>query len=131
MELLRPLIDGLYDLEQDVHPDLSVDRWRRSDLPDLPAIWNWVPSPSELELTDQAQHRDTFNVSAYIGVRHSDSDEEMGAIELYADAFMAAVDPALHSRPPLGVAVYFKQLPAQVRGVFDAYRVASDRFSLA
>lgn len=91
---------NLFELEQNVHTDLRVYRWRPR-VPDLPCLWNWIPD-APFEQRDTGRFRDNVTILAQIGIRHTDIDEEMAALEEYADAFRYLVDPALNSHRPLG-----------------------------
>lgn len=112
-------IDQLVALEETVHPDLRLYRWRPQGHPELPALWNWlVDSPQDIK--DNAHLRDTLDLRVQIGVAHSDVDEQMASIEIYADAFRAVVDPALRQNCTLeGTVEYAKR---------TSMRTALDRF---
>lgn len=94
------MMDKLVELEQDVHSDLRVYRYRPRT-PDLPCLWNWIQS-APFELMDQQRFRDNITVLTQIGIAHTDVDEEMAKLEEYADAFRTVIDPALHTIRPLG-----------------------------
>lgn len=113
-DTLKGVMDALFALEQTVHDDLKVYRWRPRAKPELPALWNWAPQTADFEQRDQAQHRDVFRISAYIGIHHSDSDEEMAALETYGDAFRAVVDPDFNRNEPLDGAVVWAKRSGQV-----------------
>jgi hypothetical protein len=100
------LMDALYGLEQTVHERLTVYRWRPVQFPQVPALWNWPSTDlSPVEKTDIANHRDRVEISAYIGVKPSDSKEEMRQFEQYVDAARAVIDPGFNKNGPLdGVA---------------------------
>ena len=108
----RRMMDGLVALEDTVNAELptgatslTVTRWRPLSLPDLPALWNWMPTDAPAEKLDTAANRDTFQISAYVGVEHSDADEEMAAIEIYADVVCQVFDVDFRNSPFLAGAV--------------------------
>lgn len=120
-------IDQVVALEQTINaslPDgateLVVYRWRPQGIPDVPALWNWlVESPQDIK--DLAHLRDRLDLRIQIAVAHTNVDEEMAAIELYADAFRATVDPALRENCTLdGTVEYAKRI---------SMRTALDRFN--
>lgn len=105
---LRDFMDAWVGLEQTVHPDLRVYRWRPSMMPELPALYNWMTdAPHEVRGTGGLV-RDTITLLCRIAIRHTDVDEQMAVIEIFADAFRNVVDTALRfpSQSPLtGIAL--------------------------
>lgn len=94
---LSETMDLLVELENTVHADLTVVRWRPRANIELPALYNWF-DPSEAEFKDQAKRRDTLRLVAIVAVEHSDDDEEMAKVEVYADAFRQTIDAAFNER---------------------------------
>jgi hypothetical protein len=74
---------------------LRVYRARPVNVPQLPALWWALSAPAPMEQRDLARWRDTVNVAARIGVRHTDSATEARQLELAADVFREVVDAAL------------------------------------
>jgi len=111
---LGTVMTHLIALEEKVHDDLHVYRWRPR-VPDLPCLWNWIPD-APFEQRDTGRFRDNVTITAQIGIRHSDVDEEMAALEEYADAFRFLIDPALHTIHPLG-AKWAKRQTMRLLGV--------------
>jgi hypothetical protein len=106
---LERFIAELVALERTVDPGIRAYPFKPPRAPELPAIWNWLPgeSPQEKQTaTMPARVRDTIRISALLGVKHSDVDEEMYALVRYADAFMAVVDPAFDRNQPLNGSVH-------------------------
>jgi hypothetical protein len=106
-------MDGLVALEETANdnlPDgaktLPVKRWRPLQLPDLPAVWNWAPTFSPSERKDTAAQADSFLISVYIGVEHSDDVEQMAQVELYADVVCQLLDVDFRNSPFLDGAVH-------------------------
>lgn len=97
---IAPMMDALVALEETVHEDLIVKRWRPTTI-DPPMLWNFVDD-SPYEHRDQSRVRDELRLITSIGIRHSDVSEEMAAVETYADAFRRTIDPALDTNQPLG-----------------------------
>jgi hypothetical protein len=103
------LMDGLEALERTINEqlpagtkELVVYRWRTRQLPDLPAIYNWLPSQASAEKLDTAANRDAFPLSAYVGIEHSDDVEQLAAVELYADVACQVFDLDFRNSPFLG-----------------------------
>lgn len=98
---LTLLMDELVGLEETVHEDLAVYRWRPRS-PDLEGgmIWNDL-GQSPFNVMDVRRWRDTINLIVSVGIRHTDVDEEMNRLEVYADAFRDVVDDALWNSQPL------------------------------
>lgn len=96
---LRLFMDALVAVEETVHPDLRVYRWRPRTI-ELPAIYNWVPD-APFEQRDLTRFRDTLTVLSRVAVRHSDVDDEMVKVEEYADAFRERLDAEFHQNQPL------------------------------
>lgn len=89
---IKVLMNELVALEKQVSPDLMSYRWQ-PNVAELPAIWNWV-MPSPLEQKDQFRWRDEINIVAHVGIKHSDNETEMEALEEYADLFRDRIDQA-------------------------------------
>lgn len=100
---LVTLMDELVALEEQVHPDLTVYRWRPFAAPQFPAIYNWMQfSPFEVMTT--ATWMDTINISARVAVPYSPEYTE--DMELYVNAFRDVVDDRLWKSQPLGGRAY-------------------------
>ena len=100
VETLRGLMDNWVALLGNVHHDLRVYRWRPRN-PDVPCIWNWLVD-GPLQQIDTTRQRDSFAISSFVVVRHTDAEDEMEKLETYTDAFREVVDTALYSKLPLG-----------------------------
>lgn len=96
---LAPVMDALVAVENTVHADLRVYRWRPLQV-ELPALFNLL-GESPAAIRDQVTHRETVHVIARIAIRPTDADEEMARLETYIDAFRSVVDRALYRQDPL------------------------------
>jgi hypothetical protein len=101
-------MDALVDLEETVHPDLRVYRWRPRGQPQTPCVYNWI-DPTDFEQKDLANFQDTFELRCFVAIEHGDDEQEMASVEAYADAFRFTIDPALHRNPPLDGACNWAQ----------------------
>lgn len=106
---VREAMDGLVALEATLNDQLPtgalplrVYRWRPRGLIEPPAIYHWAPDDTETEARDQARRRDALQLMCIVCVEHSDSNEEMAALEDYADLLRAAFDDAFDQTAPLG-----------------------------
>lgn len=101
---LTQIMDRLVELENTIHDDLVVYRWRPSGTPQLDSggsLWNWLGTTPN-QVIDTGTWRDPLTVIATVGIRHTDNDEDMARIEEYADAFILTVDPEFDHVRPLG-----------------------------
>lgn len=98
---------------------LRVYRWRPRKI-EVPAIYNWIPAEAPFEQRDLARWRDTITINVRVALDFSDTIEDMGALEFYADMFRYVVDGALDQNRPLSGASYV----ALRRGM----RLVSDNF---
>lgn len=129
---LRQVMDNLVELENEIHDDLVVYRWRPQDVPQLDsggALWNWLGRTSNQNI-DTATWRDPLNIIVRIGIRHTDLEEDMALIEDYADAFILKVDPVLNSLRPLGVRRAVRNDMGMVEDSFNAIPVMAVEFTL-
>lgn len=109
--LLAPMFTQLVTLEQqaaaamlsaDPADSVRVYPWRPPQMPQLPAIWNWIDDGS-YEIVDTARADDLVVVTATIGVKPTAQlDQTLDRLVRLTDTFRQTVDPALHKRPVLG-----------------------------
>lgn len=110
---LTALMDALTGM-QDLMPDLPAlsslqrlrpYRWRPATV-DAPCLYNML-LPSTREPMDLNRFRDNIVIATRIGQSYSDADQNMTAIELYADAYRALADANFWdgSRPPRPIAL--------------------------
>ncbi len=90
------LMTKLTALERNVHERLRVYRWQPVNVPDLPAIWNWM-GESPFSQKDQMKWEDAIQIFVRIGIPHTEIDQDMERIETYTDAFREVVDDALYN----------------------------------
>jgi hypothetical protein len=95
-------LDVLGEIEATIHPSLHVYRWWRPDMA-LPALWNWL-TPGDVERPDDCRVRDLMRVTVSIGVDPTavPGEGDMLELEAYAELALAAIDPVIYSRNPLG-----------------------------
>ena len=120
---LVPLMDNLVALEETVHPDLIVYRWRPREFPQLDsggAIYNWIGADT-FQVFDVAHWKDIVQIVVRAGIRHTDVNDEMAQIEVYADAFRDVIDGALWRNQPLG--------GAAKKGARTGMRLTEDTFN--
>ena len=89
-------MDKLIALEKTVSDDLRVYRYQPAELPDLPAIWNWVGGGT-FSIVDQMRWRDQVEILVRLGLQHTDVDQDMEKIETYTDDFREVIDDALYN----------------------------------
>lgn len=94
------VMNNLVKLEELLDDSLRVYMWRPRQ-PDLPCIWNWLPSAT-FEQKDLGRHRDILALHTYISIRHSDAQEEMDKLMGYVDSFRELIDQELFGPRPLG-----------------------------
>lgn len=131
---LRIAMDALCALEQTISAALPAEgtvaqqaarqltfhRWRPQEMPDLPAVWNWMPeSPNDKR--SNAHMRDKVDLRVQIGVRHTNVDEQMAEIEIYADVGRQVFDQAFQTNCTLDGTVELAQRKSM--------RTALDRFN--
>lgn len=97
---LRELMDNWTNLLMTVHDDLRVYRWRPR-VPETPCIYNWLNDGPLIQM-DTGRQRDSFAISTFILIAHTDDEDEMWKIEDYVDAFRDVVDRELYARAPCG-----------------------------
>jgi hypothetical protein len=85
--------------------EMQAYRWRPLSLPDLPAIYNWMPSAS-FEQRDQSRWRDIPNLLTRIAIGGTDIETRMDRLETYADIFREIVDPVLDQNRPVEGTAY-------------------------
>lgn len=97
---LSAVMDTLTALEATVDPSLRVYRYCPSGQIELPAIFNWWEQ-STSEWVDTGGVRDVFNLSIYVVTERSDLDEQLIAVEGYADQLRAILDENFKNAGPL------------------------------
>lgn len=124
---LRVAMDALCALEAQINdriPDpvrkLAMYRWRPQEMPDLPALWNWMPEAPEDKLSN-AHLRDKLDLRIQVGIEHTNVDEQMAAVEDYFDIVGQVVGQALQQPAPLDETVN----SADIKGA----RTVLDRFN--
>jgi hypothetical protein len=96
---LTKLMDEVVALEENVHDDLRVYRWRPYTA-DAPCIWNWLTG-SPFTVKTNITWRDDVNLVAVIALNHVEVEQDMSLVEEYVDAFRDVVDDALWQNQPL------------------------------
>jgi hypothetical protein len=99
---LLKLIEELYEVERQIHPDLTVYRWQ-PPVVELPCLANWL-GESPFGFRDQRRAVDEIVILARIMVQAT--DDRMDRLALYADSFRAYVDEALYVSQPLNGAAF-------------------------
>jgi hypothetical protein len=74
--------------------------WRPLNLPELPAMWNWIDS-GEYDIVDTHRGDDILVVACTIGVKAGDFGEKMDQLVRIMDVFREVSNPALASHLPL------------------------------
>jgi len=97
---LKSFMSELVALERTVHDDLRVYRWRPIGVPELPALYNWMPTSTFVQ-KDLARWADNPRVLVRIAIAHSEIDEDMASLEDYADHFRAVTDAEFQHGNPL------------------------------
>lgn len=120
---LKPAIDALVTLEgqvakaakeEDAKLEPRVYRWRPEDLPELPAIWNWI-DPDEYDVIDVMHGEDQLLIAVTLAVEPRVlAEQEDQLVDLF-DVFTAIVDPALNRKTPPGEATRTEPLEGTVR----------------
>jgi len=115
---IAKILDQLVMVEQAIDPRLRVYRWRPANVPEFPALYNWLAdSPADWPAIDSIQ--ETLNLAVRVAVRHTDSDEEMALVEDLADRFRETIDQQLNRRGPLGGVQYAQR--NGMRNVLDRF----------
>lgn len=121
---LLEAMDAIVEIEEDVHDNLVVYRWRPPGPPQLEmgggAIYNWVPGgPHEIFSVDT--WKDFITLQVRVGVRHTDSNDEMRLVELFGSLLVHKLDFALHRIWPMGHPVIKKARRTGFRLVEDTF----------
>lgn len=103
MGFYSDLLEGIVALENQVKADLAgqspslpirVYPIRPNANIELPALYNWFPDGTS-DLSSTHHMDDILVVTARIGIRHTDSGEEVYRLLSYAEAFADRVDQEL------------------------------------
>ena len=116
---LAAIMTQLVAVEAMVDPRVRVYRWRPENVPELPAIYNWL-GDSPAEWLNVCALQETLTINARVAVRHSDVGDEMGLLEDLADRFREVVDQQLtRTGGPLGGVKYAAR--TGMRNVIDRF----------
>ena len=116
---LAALMTQLATVESMVDPRVRVYRWRPENVPELPAIYNWL-GDSPATWADVCTVHETLTINARLAVRHSDVGDEMDLLEDLADRFRDVVDQQLNrTGGPLGGVQYARR--TGMRNVIDRF----------
>ena len=116
---ITDFMNALVELEESVHDDLVVYRWRPLNI-QTPAVYNWIPGGPHTQFAVDTE-KDMITVLARIAIQHSDSDQEMAMIESYAASFINRIDPALKRIRPLRTQPVKRAWRANFRLVEDRF----------
>lgn len=133
VQSLRSIMDNIVAMEELVHDDLLVYRWRPPGPPQMErggAIWNWIGRAPN-EKIDTATWRDTFPIIVRLGIRHSDQAYDMDKFETYCDAFTLRCDAMLDSMRPLAGRRAKRLDMGMVEDAFNEIPVMAMEFVLA
>ena len=120
---ITEMMDRLMDIEENVHEKLVVYRYRPFGPPQLEsgggAIYNlFRGGPHEVWSTET--WKDRLTVLVRLGIRHTDSNDEMRMVELFGALLVHQIDFALHRMHPLG--------PVVKRAHRTGFRMLEDTF---
>lgn len=116
---LAAIMTQLATVESMVDPRVRVYRWRPENVPELPAIYNWL-GDSPATWADVCTVHETLTINARLAVRHSDVGDEMDLLEDLADRFRDVVDQQLNrTGGPLGGVQYARR--TGMRNVIDRF----------